>query len=118
MPRIAAGSIVVGDRRGDALPKEPNKARPAVVLEDHGLFAAGYPNVIVVPLTDDEGLAIPELPVAIDPTPENGCDKRCFAPAPFVTSASLSLVRESLSRISQDQLRRIRREIAFAFGMD
>jgi hypothetical protein len=39
MLEVFAGQIVVVDWRGDALPKEPNKRRPAVVVEDAGLFA-------------------------------------------------------------------------------
>lgn len=72
------GQIVLADWRGDALPKEPNKRRPAVVVEDD-LFPAEWPNVILVPLTDDEGLVIPDLSVRLDPSPENGCSKVCWA---------------------------------------
>lgn len=72
---LRAGQIVLADWRGDALPTEPNKRRPAVVVEDDGLFAPGYPNVILVPLTEDVTLAIPDLSVAITPTAENGCVK-------------------------------------------
>ena len=50
-----AGQIALADWRG-ALPKEPNKRRPAVVVEDDGLFAPGYPNTILVPLTDDPAI--------------------------------------------------------------
>jgi mRNA-degrading endonuclease toxin of MazEF toxin-antitoxin module len=114
--RIAAGSIVIIDWRGDALPKEPNKLRPAIVVEDDGLFHPSYPNVIVVPLTEDAGLAIPGLSVTIDPTPQNGCTKRCFALAPFVTSASVMRVRATASRITDDQLHRIRHFVAEAIG--
>ncbi|MDT8352571.1 type II toxin-antitoxin system PemK/MazF family toxin, partial [Roseomonas mucosa] len=59
---------MLADWRGDALPKEPNKRRPAVVVEDDGLFAPSYPNAILVPLTEDDGLVIPDLVVAIAPT--------------------------------------------------
>ncbi len=55
--RFRAGQIVIADWR-DALPKEPNKLRPAVVVEKELLFAPNYPNVILVPLTDDDRLAI------------------------------------------------------------
>ena len=57
---LRAGQIVLADWRGDALPKEPNKRRPSVVVEDDGLFAPAYPNAILVPLTEDAALAIPE----------------------------------------------------------
>jgi mRNA-degrading endonuclease toxin of MazEF toxin-antitoxin module len=43
---VAAGQIVLVDWR-DALPKEPNKRRPAVVVEDRGLFDDAYPNLIL-----------------------------------------------------------------------
>jgi hypothetical protein len=40
------------DPQGE-LPKEANKRRLAIVVEDSDLFDAAYPNVILVPLTDD-----------------------------------------------------------------
>ena len=58
MAAFAAGQIVIADWR-DALPKEPNKLRPAIVVEDDRLFDPSYPNVILVPLTEDLRLAIP-----------------------------------------------------------
>jgi mRNA-degrading endonuclease toxin of MazEF toxin-antitoxin module len=66
---FSAGQIVLADWR-DALPKEPNKLRPAIVVEDDALFDAAYPNAILVPLTEDPRLAIAELSVVIEPTPE------------------------------------------------
>jgi mRNA interferase MazF len=116
VPRIAAGAIVIVDWRGDALPKEPNNLRPAVVVENDPLFDEFYPNIIVVPLTDDGRLALPSLSVAIDPTLENGCTKRCFAVAPFVTSASLTRVHATPSRITDRQLRQIRLQVTEAVG--
>ena len=67
MAGFSGGQIVVVDWR-DALPKEPKKPRPAVVVEDESLFDQAYPNVILVPLTEDQRLAILDLSVAIDPT--------------------------------------------------
>ena len=43
---LRAGQIVLADWRGGARPNEPNKLRPAVVVEDDGLFAPFYPNAI------------------------------------------------------------------------
>ena len=117
MPVHKAGDIVIVDWRGGALPREPNKLRPAVVVQDEALFHPDYPNVLVVPLTEDAGLAIPELSVAIDPTPENGCSKRCFALAPFVTAASRHRLRATPSRITPQQLHHIRARIAEAIGL-
>jgi mRNA interferase MazF len=48
------------------MPKEPNRLRPAVVVEDDAPFDPEYLNVIV-PLTNDERLAIGDLSVAIAP---------------------------------------------------
>jgi mRNA interferase MazF len=117
VPRFAAGTVVIVDWRGDALPKEPNKLRPAVVVENDRLFDPDHPNVIVVPLTEDSQLALASLSVAIDPTPENGCTKRCFALSPVVTSASINRMRATPSRITDQQLQRIRLQIAEAIGM-
>jgi mRNA interferase MazF len=117
LARFTAGEIVVADWRGDALAKKPNKLRPAVVIEDDALFSPEYPNVILVPLSDDPGLAIPGLAEPIDPAPENGCTKRCFALAPFVACTSVARVRATRSRVSAEQLARIRRQVAEAIGL-
>jgi mRNA interferase MazF len=100
------------------LPKEPNKLRPAVVVEDESLFDAAYPNVILVPLTEDQRLAIPDLSVAIDPTPQNGCTKRCYALSHCVATTSATRVRPTSSRISADELSAIRRQIALSIGLE
>lgn len=114
---LRAGQIVIADWRGDALPKEPNKRRPAVVVEDDGLFAPAYPNTILVPLTEDASLAIPDLSVAIAPTPENGCSKLCWAVSHLVATTSKARLRATPSRITTDQLALIRRQIAFSVGI-
>ena len=77
----APGQIVLVDWR-DGLPKEPNKKRPAVVVEDRGLFDDAYPNLILAPLAEDPHLAIADLSVQIPPTAENGCTKPCCAGTP------------------------------------
>jgi mRNA-degrading endonuclease toxin of MazEF toxin-antitoxin module len=115
---LRAGQIVLADWRGDAMPKEPNKRRPAVVVEDDALFVPSYPNVILVPLTEDAALAIPDLSVAIDPTTENGCSKPCWAVSHLVTTTSKSRLRATPSRITSEQLASIRRQIAVAIGIE
>jgi mRNA-degrading endonuclease toxin of MazEF toxin-antitoxin module len=114
--RVVSGQIVLVDWR-DALPKEPNKRRPAIVVEDSELFDPSYPNLILVPLADDRNLAIPELAVAIAPTPENGCTKPCVALAHHVTTTSKQRVTPTGSRITSEQLRAIRERIAIALGL-
>jgi mRNA-degrading endonuclease toxin of MazEF toxin-antitoxin module len=113
---FSGGQIVVVDWR-DALPKEPNKLRPAVVVEDDALFDPAYPNAILVPLSEDHRLAIPDLSVVIDPTPQNGCAKRCYALSHCVATTVAARIRPTPSRIGEDQLRAIRRQIALAIGL-
>jgi hypothetical protein len=113
---LRAGQIVVADWRGDAQPKEPNKLRPAVVVEEDGLFAPSYPNAILVPLTEDTALIIPDLSVSIAPTPENGCAKRCWAVSHLVATTSKARLRATASHITAEQLATIRHQIALAIG--
>lgn len=115
---LHAGQIVLADWRGDALPKEPNKRRPAVVVEDDGLFLPTYPNAILVPLTDDGALVIPDLAVAIAPTPENGCSKPCWAVSHLVATTSKMHLQATSSRVTQEQLGTIRRQIVLAIGVE
>ena len=110
----AAGDIVVADWR-DGRPKEANKQRPAVVVEAP-LFPASFPNVILVPLTEDPALVIPELTVRIEPTAENGCTKPSWALSYNVTATSKTRLRRTSSRLSTEQLADIRRQIAIAVG--
>jgi mRNA interferase MazF len=115
LARFRAGQIVVADWR-DALPREPNKLRPAVVIENDGLFDDSYPNVILVPLTDDVRLGIPDLAVAIEPTPENGCTKRCWALSHCVATTSVRRLSPTRSAITSKQLAMIRRQVLLAIG--
>ena len=117
MTRFDPGQIVLADWR-EALPKEPNKLRPAIVVEDGELFGTSYPNVILVPLSDDRDFAIAELALVIDPTPENGCTKSCFALSHCVATSSKQRVRPTQSRISFEQLEIIRRQIALAIDLE
>ena len=117
MAGFSAGQIVIADWR-DGLPREPNKLRPAVVVEDESLFDPAYPNVILVPLTEDRRLAIADLSVASDPTPQNGCTKRCYALSHCVATTSAARVRETSSWIAKDELLAIRRQFALAIGVE
>ena len=114
---LFAGQIVTVDWR-DALPKEPGKRRPAVVVEDSELFGPSYPNVILVPLAEDPHLAIADLSVEIQPSAENGCSKRCFALAHHVTTASKQRVTPTDSKIDKRELVEIRRLIGMSVGIE
>lgn len=117
MSGLVAGQIVLVDWR-DALPKEPNKHRPAIVVEDGELFGPSYPNVILVPLSADREWAPAELSLIIEPTPENGCPKQCYALSASLASTSKQRVRQTQSRILPEQLDIIRRQIALAIGLE
>jgi mRNA interferase MazF len=117
MAAFRAGQIVLADWR-DALPKEPNKLRPAIVVEDDALFGPAYPNVILVPLSGDRLAAPEELTLPIDPTAENGCAIRCYALSCSVTATSAARLRETASCILPEQLAEIRRQIAIAIGLE
>jgi len=117
MATFHAGQIVLADWR-DALPKEPNKLRPAIVVEDDQLFPPHYQNVILVPLSEDGALAPPELSLTVDPTAENGCTKRCYALSHCVAATSLERITPTGSRVTSKQLAEIRRQIALAIGIE
>jgi mRNA-degrading endonuclease toxin of MazEF toxin-antitoxin module len=107
---------VLVDWRGGALPVEPTRLRPAVVVEREGLFPEAYPNLLVVPLTRDGGLAYPSFAERIDPTPENGGTETCWALAHHVSSVSMNRVSLTPSRVTSEQLGGIRRRIELAVG--
>lgn len=116
MSRPPAGSIVVVDWRSGALPREPTKLRPAVVVEDHELFPEEYPNTLVVPLTRDSGLAHASFAERIEPTSDNGADTTSWALAHHITSVSTRRVTPTESRITAAQLTSIRRRVNLAIG--
>jgi mRNA interferase MazF len=114
---LISGQIVLVDWR-DALPREPNKMRPAIVVEDTDLFDPSYANVILVPLSEDRQLAPVDLSVLIEPTPENGCTKPCYALSCYVATTSKQRIRPTASYILPEQLVVIRRQIAVAIGLE
>jgi mRNA-degrading endonuclease toxin of MazEF toxin-antitoxin module len=116
MSRPRAGDVVIVDWRVGARPKEQAKTRPAVVVEDSDLFPDGYPNLLVAPMTSDEGLAHRAFAVAIDPDEGNGVGSRCWVLSHHVTSVSLERVRASGSHITAEQLTAIRDGIVLAVG--
>jgi mRNA-degrading endonuclease toxin of MazEF toxin-antitoxin module len=115
--RFTPGQVVLVDWR-DALPKVPNKRRPAIVVEDGDLFDDAYPNLILVPLAEDPHLAITDLSVMIAPTAENGCAKPSHALAHHVTTTSKRRITPTPSHITDAQLAEIRRLIGIAIGVE
>jgi len=114
--RPAAGSIVLVDWRSGAVPSEPTKVRPSVVVENHHLFPDAYPNTIVVPLTRDVRLAYDAFAERIEPSAENGADVTLWALGQHVTSVSLRRIRITKSRVTPEQLASIRRRVSLAIG--
>lgn len=118
MARSAAGDVCVVDWRDDGLPKEANKIRPCVIVEDTDLFAEEHPNVIIVPLTTNASTIISQLAVTIAPTRENGLERTSFAPAYMVTAASKRRLQgDPIGRITRAQMHSIRAYIAESLGI-
>ncbi|MHB8144787.1 MAG: type II toxin-antitoxin system PemK/MazF family toxin [Vulcanimicrobiaceae bacterium] len=112
------GQILLVDWPSEAPPKEPDKLRPCVVIESPDLFDELYPNVLVVPLTDDRAYVIPALSVEIAPSPQNGCAKTCYAASHAVTTASKQRVEAATaSQITLEQVERIRLQVAESIGL-
>jgi uncharacterized protein YifN (PemK superfamily) len=112
---LAAGQIVLAEWPGEALPAA---LVPAVVIEDDRLFAPSYRQTILVPLTDDLALAIPDLSVAIAPDRENGFRAPCWAVAHLVTTLAKARLRPTPARITPSQLAAIRSRVALAVGVE
>ncbi len=116
--RVCAGQILLIDWRGDSLPKEPNKLRPCVVIEDSDIFDPAYPNVIVVPMSQNPDFGIAGLLTEIAPSKSNGCPERCFLIASAVTSVSKRRIQQATSsHITPAQLELVRRQVLECIGM-
>ena len=114
---MIAGQILWIDFRGDARPKEPNKLRPGIVVEDSALFASAYPNVVIVPCTTALTFEVPDLCVQIEPDERNGFDRVNWAIAHNVTTASKArIVKETAYHVSPQQLAEIRARIIETLG--
>jgi len=115
---LEAGQIVLVDWRHDPRHPEPNKLRPAVVVQDSGLFDASYPTVIVVPLTRDGELAIQDLTVLLEPTESNGCSTTCYLLPQNISCVSKQRIQTvTASRITPEELQQLRQLIALAVGV-
>jgi mRNA interferase MazF len=117
MTRSAAGDIVLADWRGGAMPGEPTRIRPAVVVENPDLFANDYQMVIVVPMTRDQRLAHPAFAIRIEPTAENGAPATSWALPHRVGTMSIRRVKPTRSRITPQQLSAIRERIGLAMDI-
>jgi mRNA interferase MazF len=113
---VRGGQIVLADWRGGALLAEPNKRRPAIVVDDEDLLDPGLLTALLVPLTGDAGSAIGGLSLLIEPTVENGCSKPCWALSHMVTATAKQRLVVTPSSVTPEQLATIRQQIALAVG--
>ena len=121
---LTAGQIVTVDWRRDPAdpsqdphPPEPNKLRPAVVVQDTGLFDPSFPTVLVVPMTGDQGLSIPDLTVVLQPSASNGCKKLSYLlPQQLTCVAKTRINAATDSRISLAELQQLRQLVVLAIG--
>jgi mRNA interferase MazF len=121
---LTAGQIVSVDWRRDPLnpsqnpqPPEPNKLRPAVVIQDSDLFHPSYPTVLLVPMTGDPELAIPDLTVVLQPSTSNGCKKVSYLLPQHLTCVTKTRIRAVTdSRISAAELQQLRQLVVLAIG--
>ena len=117
---MRAGQIVIIDWR-DALAEsdEPNKSRPAVIVSAPPTFGTKLRFELVVPLTGEAAFALPNAALGIAPTAENGCTKPSVAVSWSVQAVPHSrIVRETPSRVTDEQLAVIRHQIARCIGID
>ena len=121
---LKAGQIVTVDWRRDPdypsrdpHPPEPNKLRPAVVVQDCELFDPAYPTVLVVPMTGDLALAIADLTVVLQPNASNGCKKVSYLlPQNLTCVAKTRIIAATESRISFSELQQLRQLVVLAIG--
>ena len=106
---LKAGQIVTVDWRKDPdhpaqdpQPPEPNKLRPAVV---------------VVPMTGDPALAIPDLTVVLQPSPSNGCTKVSYLlPQSLTCVAKTRITAATNSQITPAELQQLRQLVVLTIG--
>ena len=121
---LKAGQIVTVDWRKDPRdpaqdpqPPEPNKVRPAVVVQDTGLFDPTYPTVLVVPMTGDLSLAIEDLTVVLQPSPSNGCKKVSYLLPQNLTCVSKARIATATgSEITPAELQLLRQLVVLTIG--
>ena len=115
---MIAGQILWLDFRRDAVPKEANKLRPAIVVEGSNYFDARFPNLVVVPCTTRLTYEVPALCVRIDPSESNGFDRLNWAVAHALMSVSKRRVVEvTENRVSDQLLAAIRKCLLVTLGM-
>ena len=86
-------------------------------MQDTGLFDPSYPTVLVVPMTGDAALAIPDLTVVLQPSASNGCKKVSYLLPQHLTCVAKTRIRAVTdSRISPTELQQLRQLVVLAIG--
>jgi mRNA-degrading endonuclease toxin of MazEF toxin-antitoxin module len=96
---------------------EVNKFRPAVIVGAPPVFGGTLPFEIVVPLTSAESLAFSGASLPVPPTPQNGALALSFAISWNVQAVPHARIRETTSRVTDEQLAQIRRQVAACTGL-
>ena len=98
-------------------PPQPNKLRPAVVVQDTELFHRTYPTVLVVPMTSDPALAIADLTVVLQPLPFNGCKNVSYLlPQNLTCVAKTRIATVTSSVITAAELQQLRQLMVLTIG--
>jgi mRNA-degrading endonuclease toxin of MazEF toxin-antitoxin module len=121
---LKAGQIITVDWRKDPEdpaqdphPPEPNKLRPAVVVQDTDLLDPSYPTVLAVPMTGDRELVMADLTVVLQPTARNGCKKVSYLVPQNLTCVAKTRITEATdSHITTEQLQQLRQLIVLLIG--
>jgi hypothetical protein len=87
------------------------------VVQDTELFDPSYPTVLMVPMTGDPALAMPDLTVVLQPTPTNGCTKVSYLlPQNLTCVAKTRITATTESRITPAELQQLRQLVVLAIG--
>lgn len=121
---LRAGQIITVDWRKDPndpglnpLPPEPNKLRPAVVVQDCELFDPAYPTVLVVPMTGDPSLAMADLTVVLQPNSTNGCRKVSYLLPQNLTCVAKTRITDATDCcVTPTELQQLRQLVVLLIG--
>lgn len=90
---------------GDPYPGEPAAYRPALVIGPPGTFGAGFPFVIVTPLTTSlRGLSIH---VEVGATPETGLDETSYIQCELIRSINRNRLQHRLGAVDPEVSNRV-----------
>ena len=87
------------------------------MVQDTELFDPAYPMVLVVPMTGDPALAIPDLTVVLQPSPSNGCKKVSYLlPQNLTCIAKTRITAATKSQITPTELQQLRQLVVLTIG--